>query len=270
MMEKKIIIIQHVDSEGPGIITDMFSGNGWVCHVVSPGRGEQLPGRLDDIAAIVSLGGPMSVYDETEYPFLLDEDRFIVRALVEEVPFLGICLGAQLLAKACGSVIRKAPKKEIGWQTVTINSEAEKDRLFQGLKGRLKVFQWHEDTFDVPDGGQLLARGRSTKNQAFRVGPSAYGLQFHLEATPEMISCWMSGEGVQIDAEKLRGDTQTFQNEYLESSRQFFQNFRSLVESSYRIRRVIKVFIDDEKNAKKKSFFWWIREGGKLCTGLSP
>ena len=152
--------------------------------------GGVLPDDLTDLLAVVSLGGPMNVYEVDKYPFLRAEDQFIKKIIKTEIPFLGVCLGAQLLAKAAGAKVYKAQQEEIGWFDVAITAEGARDQLFAGLPARLEVFQWHGDTFDLPSWAQLLAHGRAVKNQAFRVGPVAYGLQFHLEVNESIIQSW--------------------------------------------------------------------------------
>jgi GMP synthase-like glutamine amidotransferase len=149
-----------------------------------------LPGDLSEIEGVVSLGGPMNVYEEKEFPFLKEEDIFIKEAVKKEIPFLGICLGSQLIAKACGARVRKSPVKEVGWFKVALEPTVEDDPLFEGLAGSLEVFQWHEDTFDIPSGGVLLAKGGDCPHQAFRIGRSVYGIQFHIEVTERIIADW--------------------------------------------------------------------------------
>lgn len=256
-MEKKLLIVQHADTEGPGFITDYFGSYGWSWDISNLSQGDRLPKDVDDYAAVISLGGPMNVYQDISFPFLIDEDRLITQVLVKEVPFLGICLGAQLLAKTCGGTITKARKKEFGWYSVFVNGEAKDDRLFRDLPRTIKVFQWHEDTFDVPPGGVLLARGQAVRNQAFRVGSNAYGVQFHLEATPDMITKWVESEKDLPEGQRIISKTKKFNDECQEISCSFFDNFKSLAESSFRIRRVLKLFLEDENEKKKKPFFWW-------------
>ena len=108
---------------------------------------------------------------------------------------MGICLGSQLLARACGAEVKKCASPEIGWRSVKLTPEGERDPLFSGLSPEPEVFQWHEDTFDLPPGGVLLAEGSHCRNQAFRAGKNAYGFQFHMEVTPEMIGSWIAEYG---------------------------------------------------------------------------
>ncbi|MDD4956379.1 MAG: type 1 glutamine amidotransferase [Candidatus Omnitrophica bacterium] len=187
-----VLIIKHIEIEGPGIIGEVLDGKDCRIRTVELSRGEALPRGLGGVRAVISLGGPMNVYEEKKYPFLAEEDKLIKEALAKEVPFLGICLGAQLLAKAAGAKVKKARDKEIGFYTVELTLEASIDPVMKGLPGILDVFQWHEDTFDLPVGSVLLASGETSRNQAFRLGKNAYGFQFHLEVDGEMVKNWIN------------------------------------------------------------------------------
>lgn len=191
-MVKEILIIKHIDIEGPGTIGEFLQNTSWCIRTLDLSKDRLSPQPLENIEAIISLGGPMNVYEEDKYPFLKEEDAFLKMALKEEVPILGICLGAQLLAKALGARVIKTSVPEIGWHKITLTADGEEDALFEGLSGELDVFQWHEDTFDIPAGAALLAASDSCQNQAFKWGKNAYGLQFHVEVTPEMVESWIN------------------------------------------------------------------------------
>lgn len=151
--------------------------------------------------AVISLGGPMNVYEEETYPFLKAEDDLIRRVVADGIPFLGICLGGQLLAKAVGGRVTRNPVKEIGWHAVELDQPGQRDPLFAGLPDRFPVFQWHGDTFSLPGEAVRLARSDACQNQAFRFGFGgiAYALQFHLEVTPGMIDRWVHQYGADLD-----------------------------------------------------------------------
>jgi GMP synthase (glutamine-hydrolysing) len=253
-MEKEILIIKHVEQEGPGMLGMFLEDAGWSMKSVELGRGEPLPENLGHVAAVIMLGGPMNVYEEEPYPFLRDEDRLIKQVLKEEIPFLGICLGAQLLAKACGARVMKAARKEIGWYNVELTSEGLRDRLFKGVVPPLTVFQWHEDTFDVPESGRLLCRSEIVPNQAFRVGSCAYGLQFHVEVSHEMVETWMRGV-VSVDAEAMIKKGLTLRQTLDAQGTAIFFNFRRLIESTARVKRVMKLFLE-KKGVCEKPLYW--------------
>jgi GMP synthase-like glutamine amidotransferase len=170
----------------------------------------QLP--WDDSAGLIVLGGPMSVNDTDKHPFLLRELDWLREAVEREVPTLGVCLGAQLLAKALGQRVYANRRKEIGWFEIELLPDAADDRLFAGRGPVETVFHWHGDTFDLPAGAVHLARGNLCPNQAFRVGRSAYGLQFHVEMTPELMAEWFaepdlhSQIGDQADPQAIRAE----------------------------------------------------------------
>jgi len=185
-----ILIVKHIGIEGPGSLGEFFNNTSWQARITDLGAGERLPDSLEDLQALIVLGGPMNVYEEAKYPFLKEEDGFLKEALRLKVPVLGICLGAQLLAKACGAAVKQNPEKEIGWYRVRLTDQGRREPFFEGLPEDFSVFQLHEDTFEVPAGAVLLAQGDTCYNQAFRFGENAYGLQFHIEVTPEMIASW--------------------------------------------------------------------------------
>ena len=137
---------------------------------------------------VIVLGGPMSANDGTL--FLKQQLSSLDLALASNIPVLGICLGAQLLAKAAGAPVYKNANKEIGFFDIDLTKKGQKDAVLGKLNRRETIFQWHSDTFDLPRGATLLATSSITQNQAFRLGQSAYGFQFHPEVTPAMIAQW--------------------------------------------------------------------------------
>ena len=186
-----VLVIKHVISEGPGAIGDFIKSRGYRLGIVELGKGQTLPESLAGVKAVLSMGGPMGAYEESEYPFLKEEDILIKKALENSIPFLGICLGAQLLAKATGSAVKKGGCSEIGFFNVEITEKGQDDILFNNVSKSLEVFQWHNDSFTIPNDGVLLAQGEKCENQAFKMGKCAYGLQFHVEYTPKMVEKWL-------------------------------------------------------------------------------
>jgi GMP synthase (glutamine-hydrolysing) len=189
-MKKNALIIKHVEIEGPGLIESCLKQEKIPYHIVNLETATLLP-KIKDLSHIVILGGPMNVYEEDRYPFLRDEDLFIKEAIKRGKSILGICLGAQLIAKALGAKVFKASVKEIGWYDVSLTKVGSHDPSFSTLPKIFPVFQWHEDTFEIPRAGKLIATSSSLPHQAFRYGEKVYGLQFHLEVTEEMIREWM-------------------------------------------------------------------------------
>jgi len=185
-----VLIIKHIDIEGPGLIEYCLKQEKLPYQILNLKPRVRLP-KLEEITHIVLLGGPMNVYEEDRYPFLRDEDLFIKEAIQRGKAILGICLGAQLIAKALGAKVSKAPAKEIGWYDVSLTEIGSQDPLFSNLPKTFSVFQWHEDTFEIPKGGKLIVTSSPVPHQAFRYGEKVYGLQFHLEVTEEMIGEWV-------------------------------------------------------------------------------
>jgi GMP synthase-like glutamine amidotransferase len=191
-MKKKILIIRHSGVEGPGTFGDLLKKKkiGYVILDVFKDNGARLRAiDLNAIAGVVILGGPMNVYEEKKYPFLKEEKKFIRKTVKRDIPLIGICLGAQLIACAFGAKVRRGPCEEIGWYDISLKPAAKKDPLLKGLKKKISVFQWHGDTFDLPARSTLLAEGNAM-NQAFRLKENAWGFQFHLEVDWPMIDSW--------------------------------------------------------------------------------
>lgn len=199
---KPVLAVRHVAHEGLGTIGDALRRNEVPVQIVDA-LADGLPSFDPRMwSGLVVMGGPMNVDEVEKYPNLVDEVRWLERAVEARLPVLGVCLGAQLLAKALGAKVYPNKVKEIGWYDVELLPEAGEDPLLDGLAkpqadaGReLMVFQWHGDTFDLPTGAVRLARSELCENQAFRFGAAAYGLQFHLEVTAEIIDSWLCEGG---------------------------------------------------------------------------
>lgn len=185
-----VLIVKHIEIEGPGLVEYCLKHENIPYQILTLNPFVGLP-KPDDFTHIVLLGGPMNVYEEDRYPFLREEDFFIKEAIQRGKSILGICLGAQLIAKALGARVFKAPVKEIGCYDVSLTRIGSIDPLFSLLPITFSVFQWHEDTFDIPHRSTLIATSPLIPYQAFRYGEDAYGIQFHFEATQGMIQEWM-------------------------------------------------------------------------------
>jgi GMP synthase (glutamine-hydrolysing) len=186
-MRPKVLALRHVPFENLGLIADSLTAYGVDCEYADLQEG----GDADLLGAggLIIMGGPMSANDDM--PYLRRELELIGEAASAGLPILGVCLGAQLIAKALGARVYRNPVKEIGWFEVQWTEAAARDRLHQGLSGTETVFQWHGETFDLPPEAELLASSEACRNQAYRVGSNIYGLQYHLEVTPDMIADWL-------------------------------------------------------------------------------
>ena len=179
----KTHIFQHVPFEDIGSIGNWLEGR--KAEVTyTQFFNDHYPPENHDMDLLIILGGPMSVNDEDAFPWLRAEKAFIRDSVHHDIPTLGICLGAQLIASALGARIYKNLQKEIGWFNVT--ALISTGDYFQFPNGFL-AFHWHGETFELPPGAVLLARSKACENQAFQIGRNVVGLQFHLESTPESI-----------------------------------------------------------------------------------
>ncbi len=174
--------LQHVPFEGLGSIESWLESSGYSITSTKLFESTSFP-DLDEVDLVIAMGGPMSVNDEAEYPWLVPEKEFIRAAIEQGKPVLGICLGAQLIASAMGAKVYKNAEKEIGWFPVHGISQ-DSVSLFS-FPVSTQVFHWHGETFDLPSGARLLASSEGCVNQAFQLGACVIGLQFHLETTPE-------------------------------------------------------------------------------------
>ena len=149
-----------------------------------------MPQNAGDYRLVIILGGPMNVYEEKKYPFLRDELGLIESCVKKNVKLLGLCLGGQLIARALGATVTKNRVKEIGWFDIQLTGAGKSSELFSGLPESLKVFQWHGDRFDIPDGGLHLASSELCENQAFIYNDCALALQFHVEIKKNDVKEW--------------------------------------------------------------------------------
>lgn len=208
---RPVLVFRHAPEESLGVVEPALRDAGLVYSYIDLSRETLRAFDPHQLSGLVVLGGAMNTDEIEEHPFLVPEVEWIRAAVEHEVPVLGICLGAQLLAKSLGAQVGRNAVKEIGWYEVSPTAEAEGDPLFAHFAPRETVFQWHGDTFELPAGAVQLCRGESCPQQAFRYGEHAYGVQFHAEVTAEIIDRWLSepagcqelAELVDIDAAKI-------------------------------------------------------------------
>jgi len=184
----RVLVLQHIACEPPGVFEDVLHERGVDLHRVELDEGDPLP-DWREFDAIVAMGGPMSVNDDAELPWLTGEKRAIGEAARAGKPYWGVCLGVQLLAVSLGARVYPGPEPEVGLLPVDLTSEGRRDPVFDGFDDALITLQWHGDTFDLPDGAVRLASSPAYANQAFRF-KRAYGVQFHLEVSAEMAREW--------------------------------------------------------------------------------
>ncbi|TNF47848.1 type 1 glutamine amidotransferase [bacterium] len=183
-----VVVLRHVPYEGPGLIEDMLEGRGLPYRIIDVFE-EGVPLGAAGFTGIISMGGPMSVNDGTEE--IEREKRLLLEAMDRNIPILGVCLGAQVIASAMGAIVYDGDDPEVGWGEVTLTESGLADPLMAGVDHVLPVLHWHGETFDLPEGAVNLAYSEKFENQAFRAGSRTYGLQFHLEINEEMVREWV-------------------------------------------------------------------------------
>ncbi|MEZ7195310.1 type 1 glutamine amidotransferase [Pseudodesulfovibrio karagichevae] len=209
----RIHTLEHVPFEGPAALEEWALANGHTLARTPVYAGGPLPAP-EDFDFLAVLGGPMSVHDEAEHPWLTAEKALLRRVVETGKPMLGVCLGAQLLAEILGGAVTRNPEPEIGWLEVEATAEGADSPLFKGMPGAFTAFHWHGETFSIPPGGVRLAKSRACANQAFAFGERILGVQFHLETTPRSMELLLENCADEIvdapfvqDAERMRAQT---------------------------------------------------------------
>ena len=206
------LAIRHVPFEDLGSFASVLRERGFAVAYRDAGIDDLGAPDLVDADLLIVLGGPIGVYEIREYPFLKGEIAVVERRLKAGRPVLGLCLGAQIMAKALGARVFKGKRKELGWSPLELTDSGRKSALAE-LGGRTAVLHWHGDTFDLPRGAELLASTRLCANQAFAWRRHALGLQFHVEATTRGLERWYVGHALEIattrgvELGKLRRET---------------------------------------------------------------
>jgi GMP synthase-like glutamine amidotransferase len=200
-----VLVLQHIACEPPGVYEDVLRARGAAITRVELDEGEPLP-DWRRFGAIVAMGGPMSVNDDDEHPWLVAEKRAIREAVEAGRSFWGACLGVQLLAVAFGARVYPGPAPEVGVMEVALTSEGRDDPVVGVLPPRFPCLQWHGDTFDLPPGGVRLMASSAYLNQGFRLGERAYGVQFHLEVDDAMGEEWSRIPAYVEYAERVLGE----------------------------------------------------------------
>jgi GMP synthase (glutamine-hydrolysing) len=194
----KIFVFRHAPNEEFGTLRPALEARGFELEPVELYQPGATVPEIDSAAALVFMGGPMCANDDL--PFLRREAELIRQAAQSGSPVLGICMGAQLIAKALGGRVYKSAVPEIGWFHIHVTPAGMSDPVFAHSENPQPVFHWHQDTFELPPGAELLATTPTCRNQAFRRGRNVYGFQFHPEMTPAMIEDWQRSAAVRGEA----------------------------------------------------------------------
>jgi len=226
----KVNVIRHLAFEDLGSFAPLLDEKGVSVRYFEAG--------VDDLSAIktaaddllVILGGPISVNDEAEYPFLKDEINLLTARIAADQPTLGICLGAQLMAKALGAKVYGGAQKEIGWFGLQVNEQGRQSGLQWLDEANTQMLHWHGETFDIPPGAVRLASSQQFENQAFSVGKHCLALQFHPEVTASGLERWYIGHTGEIHATEgvsvagLRTDSEKYAADLQFNAARFFES----------------------------------------------
>jgi GMP synthase-like glutamine amidotransferase len=195
---KPVAIFRHVRSEGPGYFATVLARRSIPHRLIGVDANEQQPRSARGFAGLVFMGGPMSVNDAL--PWIAPSLALIQDAVRQDVPLLGHCLGAQLIAKALGGEVRPARVKELGWGEVSVSDNALAREWFGAVTG-FTAFHWHGETFSLPHGATRILENAHCLNQAYVLGKHV-GLQCHVEMTPELVRSWCRGGRGEIEASR--------------------------------------------------------------------
>lgn len=234
----RILVFQHLASETPGSLRPFMRADGAVWDTVQLDEGERIP-RLEDYDALFVMGGAMNVWDIEEHPWLVEEKRAIRRFVTElRRPYLGICLGHQLLADALGGTCGPMKRPEVGVIEVELTQDGSADPFLAGLPPRKKVLQWHGvRVAQPPEGAVVLAKSPNCTVEAMRVGEHALGLQYHVEIEPQSVEEWACEPGYRADLEASHGidamerlvaDTKSHAEVFRAQAGAIWRNFRSV------------------------------------------
>jgi len=209
---KPVLVFRHDPDESLGILEASLRRQGLVFHYVDLFAEPPRRFHPEQLSGLIVLGGLMSANDSDAFAFLIAETEWIRAAISAGLPTLGICLGAQLIAKSLGARVYPASSVEIGWYELLLAEACASDPLFRDIPSPIPVFHWHGETFDLPEGAVCLASSRNCPQQAFRYEDLVYGLQFHAEVTDRIVEHWLSEpRGLEIlarlrhvDADEIR------------------------------------------------------------------
>jgi GMP synthase-like glutamine amidotransferase len=213
------LAIMHDDMSPAGVVEERIRARGGEVRSIRAHRGEPIPEAVDGHDGIIVLGGTQHANDDHKHPYFPAVLKLMREFHAAGRPLLGSCLGAQLLARAFGAKVARHSHLEFGFLELSITPDGERDPLLKGLPARHRLMEWHEDTFELPEGAAHLIEGRGCRNQAFRLGERSYGFQCHFEATPDLVESWIGvgrqglvrhfGEAAATEIERLRAEMAT-------------------------------------------------------------
>jgi GMP synthase (glutamine-hydrolysing) len=232
-----VLCVRNDREDTLGIAVPMLAGQGVPVIRLDAFEAEPRWPALDEISGLVVFGGEMNADEVERYPYLLTQRELMRRAVDAGMPVLGICLGAQMLARVLEARVYRAPLRELGFKPVRITQAGQADPLLGAFHSGDRVFQWHEDTFDLPDGAELLVAGDDVPVQAFRMAPNAWGVQFHFEVDAEGVDAWLRVAEPTLErvwkrsAEEVREELRLYLDAQQQRSRQLFKAFAQIIQS---------------------------------------
>lgn len=231
---KTAIALRHLHFEDLGTLEPLLAARGYAVRYLDASTDDLYAVDMAAADLLVVLGGPIGAFDDHIYPFLRDELAVILQWLASGRPLLGICLGAQLIARALGASVASMGVKEIGFAPLTLTQKGEGSPL--AALGQTPVLHWHGDHFGIPDGATRLAGTQTCANQAFSIGRNVLALQCHLEANPRQIERWLVGHACElaqagIDVHALRRQAQALQSRLPQAARAVFTAWLEEIEA---------------------------------------
>jgi GMP synthase (glutamine-hydrolysing) len=226
------IVLRHATAEGLGLLANALRDYGVHHRYLDVARGDALPKDIRTVGGVIVLGGPMAAYEAERHPFLQAESAFVEKAIETGRPVLGVCLGAQLIAQVLGARVYAGERREVGWGPIELTDDGKDDPLFAGLGDSFTVFHMHGDTYELPPDATNLARSPMYEQQAFSLGDTVYGFQFHLEFTEPIIQRLATEPqtmeyivGAGVDPKQLVAETATRVSELSEVATEVFRRY---------------------------------------------
>lgn len=217
-----VLVIQNQSSDPPGILGDCVIEQGGTMDIVLPLEGQPIPANSDRYDALLIMGGSMNAEQDDQYPYLLAVTVLIRNFHAAAKPVMGVCLGAQLIARAFGKRVYRNDVVEMGFTPVFATDAFATDPVLGQTSKKIHLMQWHYDTFDLPAAAELLMTNEACKHQAYRIGKTTYGFQFHLEVNEAILQEWL-----QLDAEHLKKHYPDFPQKLTQQMAIFLENSKA-------------------------------------------
>lgn len=230
-MPKRAVAIRHVMYEDLGSFESILAERGFNVEYFDAGYDNLISILKDQPELLFILGGPIGVYEQSDYPFIEDEIEILKFRIKMDLPTMGICLGCQMIAAAAGSDVYPGPEKVIGWKPIQLTKDGQQSVLEPFGQENLFVLQWHGDTFDLPVGAVHLARSEFYENQAYKIGENILGIQYHPEVTGKGLEKWFIGHIGAMKSSKntslkiMRKTTQTYSHAAEKAAVKFFRSW---------------------------------------------